>query len=152
MTGILIGYGRVSTLDQTPQLQNDALERAGCRKVFVDFASGADRDRPELAKCLAYLRKGDTLVFWKMDRLARSVLHLGEIAEDLAARGVGLRSLTEPIDTTTATGKLMFHLLSSFAEFERNVIRERTLAGLAAARARGRIGGRRPKVKLVEAV
>lgn len=138
----LVAYCRVSTIDQNPELQSDALTAAGAERMFTDHASGADRDRPELAKCLAFLRKGDCLLFWKLDRLARSTIHLGQIAEDLAKRGVNLRCLTQPIDTTTSTGKLMFNVLASFAEFERDIIRERTMAGLAAARARGRIGGR----------
>jgi DNA invertase Pin-like site-specific DNA recombinase len=143
----LVAYARVSTADQDPQLQLDALAAAGCDKMFVEKGSGADRDRPALAKCMAFLRKGDVLLFWKLDRLARSVVHLGQIAEDCEKRGVGLRCLTQPIDTTSSTGRLMFSILASFAEFERDIIRERTLAGLAAARAQGRIGGRPRKVK-----
>lgn len=143
----IVAYARVSTADQDPQLQLDALEAAGCEKIFVEEGSGADRDRPELARCMSYLRKGDVLLFWKLDRLARSVVHLGQIAEECERRGVGLRCLTQPIDTTSSTGRLMFSILASFAEFERDIIRERTLAGLAAARAQGRIGGRPRKVK-----
>jgi DNA invertase Pin-like site-specific DNA recombinase len=138
----LVAYARVSTADQNPELQFDALKKAGCGKIFVDNASGSDRDRPELAKCLAFLRRGDVLVFWKLDRLARSTVHLGQIAEMCREKGVDIRCLTQPIDTTTPTGKLMFSILACFAEFERDIIVERTLAGLAAARARGRIGGR----------
>jgi DNA invertase Pin-like site-specific DNA recombinase len=138
----IVAYARVSTLDQDPQLQLDALNKAGCEKLFVEKASGGDRERPELKKCLAYLRKGDVLIFWKLDRLARSVIHLGQIAEDLAARHVQMRCLTQAIDTTTSSGKLMYSVLAAFAEFERDIIRERTLAGLAVARAAGRIGGR----------
>jgi DNA invertase Pin-like site-specific DNA recombinase len=138
----LVAYARTSTIDQNPELQFDALEKAGCEKLFTDKASGTDRDRPELAKCLAFLRKGDVLVFWKLDRLARSMVHLGEIAETCRQKDVGLKCLTQPIDTTTSTGRLMFGILAVFAEFERDVIVERTKAGLAAARARGRIGGR----------
>ena len=145
----IVAYARVSTVDQDPQLQLDALKAAGCEKMFVEKASGADRDRPELARCLAFLRKGDVLLFWKLDRLARSTIHLGQIAEDCRARGVDLRCLTQPIDTTTSTGKLMFNVLASFAEFERDIISERTLAGLAAARAQGRIGGRPRKHPVV---
>ncbi len=143
----IVAYARVSTVDQDPQLQLDALKAAGCGRMFVEKGSGADRGRPELAKCLAFLRKGDVLLFWKLDRLARSVVHLGMIAEECERRGVGLRCLTQPIDTTSSSGRLMFSILSSFAEFERDIIRERTLAGLAAARAQGRIGGRPRKVK-----
>lgn len=145
----VVAYARVSTVDQDPQLQLDALNAAGCERMFVEKGSGADRDRPELAACMAFLRKGDVLLFWKLDRLARSVVHLGQLAEDCERRGVGLRCLTQPIDTTTSTGRLMFSILASFAEFERDIIRERTMAGLAAARAQGRIGGRPRKVKAV---
>lgn len=139
----IVAYARVSTLDQNPDLQFDALRAAGAERLFVDHASGADRDRPELAKCMAFLRRGDVLLFWKLDRLARSTAHLAQIAEACQARGVDMRCLTQPIDTSSPTGKLLFNLLASFAEFERDLIRERTLAGLAAARARGRVGGRR---------
>jgi DNA invertase Pin-like site-specific DNA recombinase len=147
----VVAYARVSTVDQDPRLQLDALEAAGCERMFVEKGSGADRDRPELAKCMAFLRKGDVLLFWKLDRLARSVVHLGQLAEECERRGVGLRCLTQPIDTTTSTGRLMFSILASFAEFERDIIRERTLAGLAAARAQGRVGGRPRKVKVEDA-
>ena len=146
MTATLVAYARVSTEEQNLDLQTDALKAAGCTKVFVEHASGGNRERPELAKALAYCRKGDVFVCWKMDRAARSVKHLIEIVEDLKARGVQFRSLNDAIDTTTAGGSLMFHIMAAFAEFERNVIRERTMAGLAAARARGRIGGRPRKV------
>ena len=146
MTATLVAYARVSTEDQNLDLQTDALKAAGCTKVFVEHASGGNRERPELAKALAYCRKGDVFTVWKMDRAARSVKHLIEIVEDLKARGVEFRSLNDAIDTTTAGGSLMFHIMAAFAEFERNVIRERTMAGLAAARARGRIGGRPRKV------
>jgi DNA invertase Pin-like site-specific DNA recombinase len=138
----LVAYARVSTADQNPELQFDALKKAGCEKIFTDHASGSDRERPELAKCLGFVRKGDVLLFWKLDRLARSTVHLGQIAETCREKGVDMRCLTQPIDTTTPTGKLMFSILACFAEFERDIIVERTLAGLAAARARGRIGGR----------
>ena len=138
----VVAYARVSTADQNPELQMDALKAAGANRMFVDTASGADRNRPELAKCLAFLRRGDVLMFYKLDRIARSVVHLGEISEICKARGVDLKCLTQPIDTTTSAGKLMFNMLACFAEFERDIIVERTLAGLAAARARGRIGGR----------
>lgn len=141
-----IGYARVSSQDQNPDLQLDALRAAGCKRIFVETASGAQRDRPELAAALDYLRPGDTLVIWRMDRLARSVKQLIETVEAMEARGVGLRSLTEVIDTTTAGGKLVFHIFGALAEFERAIIRERTRAGLAAAKARGRRGGRPPKL------
>jgi len=140
----IVAYARVSTIDQNEGLQIDALKAAGCEKLFTDKAFGTDRERPQLAKCLGFLRTGDILLFWKLDRLARSTVHLGQIAEAVKAAGADMRCLTQPIDTTTPTGKLMFNILSCFAEFERDIIVERTLAGLAAARARGRIGGRRP--------
>ena len=139
---MLIGYARVSTLDQDPALQLDALNAAGCEKVFVEKASGAQRDRPELAAALDYVRAEDTLVVWKLDRLARSLGQLITTVADLDERHIGLHSLTEAIDTTTASGKLVFHIFGAMAEFERSIIRERTCAGLAAARARGRKGGR----------
>ena len=137
-----VGYARVSTQDQTPALQLDALKAAGCERVFQEKASGAQRDRPELAVALDYMRGGDTLVVWKLDRLARSMKQLIETVEKMEARQIGFRSLTEAIDTTTAGGRLVFHVFAALAEFERSVIRERTTAGLAAARARGRKGGR----------
>jgi DNA invertase Pin-like site-specific DNA recombinase len=144
---MLVGYARVSTQDQKPELQLDALKAAGCEKVFVEKASGAQRERPELKAALDYMRDGDTLVVWKLDRLARSMKQLIETVEGLEEVGVGLRSLTEAIDTTTAGGKLVFHVFGALAEFERSIIRERTRAGLDAARARGRKGGRPPKLK-----
>jgi len=140
---MIIGYARVSTQDQNPELQLDALRATGCEQVFTDKASGALRERPELTACLRMLRKGDALVVWKLDRLARSLKDLVELMHDLDARGVGFRSLTETIDTTNAGGRLVFHVFGALAEFERSLIRERTLAGLAAARARGRRGGRK---------
>jgi DNA invertase Pin-like site-specific DNA recombinase len=139
-----IGYARVSTQDQHPALQLDALHAAGCAKVFVEQASGAQRDRPQLQAALDYARPGDTLVVWKLDRLARSLKQLIETIELLAAREIGFRSLTEAIETATAGGRLVFHIFASLAEFERAIIRERTRAGLDAARARGRKGGRPP--------
>lgn len=139
---MLVGYSRVSTADQNPRLQMDALEAAGCEKIFTEKASGAKRDRPELAAALDYARKGDTLVVWKLDRLARSLKQLIETVESLEERGVGFRSLTETIDTTSAGGRLVFTIFAGLAEFERSIIKERTRAGLDAARARGRIGGR----------
>ena len=140
-----LGYARVSTTDQNPDLQVDALEAADCVRVFVDKASGALATRPELDRVLEQLRPGDTLVVWKLDRLGRSLRHLVEAVNALAERGVGFRSLQENIDTTTAGGKLVFHVFAALAEVERDIIIERTQAGLAAARARGRRGGR-PKV------
>jgi DNA invertase Pin-like site-specific DNA recombinase len=141
---MLVGYARVSTQDQNPALQLDALKAVGCEKLFVEKASGAQRDRPELLAALDYLRAGDSLVVWKLDRLARSLKQLIETVELLESRSIGLRSLTEAIDTTTAGGKLVFHVFGALAEFERSIIRERTKAGLEAARARGKKGGRPP--------
>lgn len=141
---MIIGYARVSTQDQNPQLQRDALQEAGCEQVFEERVTGTKRERPELQACLRTLRDGDTLVVWKLDRLARSLKDLVELIHELNERGVGFRSLTEAIDTTSAGGKLVFHIFGALAEFEHCLIRERTLAGLAAARARGRKGGRRP--------
>jgi DNA invertase Pin-like site-specific DNA recombinase len=141
---MLIGYARVSTQDQNPALQLDALKEAGCEKTFTEKASGAQRDRPELKDALGFMRKGDTLVVWKLDRLARSLKQLITTVEDLESQGIGFRSLTESIDTTTSGGRLIFHIFASLAEFERSVIRERTKAGLQAAHARGRLGGRPP--------
>ena len=141
---MLIGYARVSTQDQNPELQLDALKKGGCEKVFTEKASGAQRDRPQLTAALDYMREGDTLIVWKLDRLARSLKQLIETVEELERRGIGFRSLTEAIDTTTAGGKLVFHLFAALAEFERSIIRERTNAGLQAARERGRTGGRPP--------
>ena len=142
----LIGYARVSTPDQKLSLQHDALKRAGCERLFDDQASGARTDRPGLADALAYLRAGDTLVVWKLDRLGRSMSHLIEKIGELATRGIGFRSLTENIDTTTPGGMLVFNIFGSLAQFERDLIRERTQAGLRAARERGSKGGRRPVV------
>jgi DNA invertase Pin-like site-specific DNA recombinase len=142
---MLIGYARVSTQDQSLHLQEDALRKAGCEKIFTEKASGAQRDRPELAKALHIARKGDTLVVWKLDRLARALKQLIETVEDLKGKGINFKSLTENIDTSTANGELVFHIFCSLAQFERALIRERTMAGLASARARGKLGGR-PKV------
>ena len=141
---MLVGYARVSTQEQDLALQLDALKAAGCDRIYEERASGAQRDRPELKAALSYMRAGDTLVVWKLDRLARSLKQLIDTVEDLGSRGIGLRSVTEAIDTTTSGGKLIFHIFAALAEFERAVIRERTLAGLAAARVRGRKGGRPP--------
>ena len=143
---MLIGYARVSTNDQNLDLQSDALKQAGCKRIFTDTASGAKAERPGLLQALHECRAGDTLTVWKLDRLGRSLPHLVETVRDLAARDVGFKSLQESIDTTTSGGKLIFHIFASLAEFERDIIRERTNAGLAAARARGRKGGRPPSV------
>jgi DNA invertase Pin-like site-specific DNA recombinase len=142
---MLIGYARVSTHEQTLNLQQDALTKAGCTKIFTDTASGAKTERIGLEEALTYVRKGDTLVVWRLDRLGRSLPHLITTMTDLEERGIGFKSLTENIDTTTSGGKLIFHIFGALAEFERNLIRERTQAGLTAARARGKTGGR-PKV------
>jgi DNA invertase Pin-like site-specific DNA recombinase len=142
---MLIGYARVSTHEQTLNLQRDTLATAGCTKIFTDTASGAKTERIGLEQALSYVRKGDTLVVWRLDRLGRSLTHLITTMADLEERGIGFKSLTENIDTTTSGGKLIFHIFGALAEFERNLIRERTQAGLAAARARGKKGGR-PKV------
>ena len=146
IAGHVIGYARVSTADQDTALQRDALLKAGADRVFEDVASGAKAERPGLAAALAYLREGDTLAVWKLDRLGRSLPHLVQTVAELAARGIGFRSLTESIDTTTPNGRLVFHLFAALADFERDLIRERTRAGLAVAKARGRNGGRRPVI------
>jgi DNA invertase Pin-like site-specific DNA recombinase len=144
---MLIGYARVSTDDQKAELQADSLKAAGCERTYTDDGvSGRLAGRPELDKCLDSLRPGDTLVVWKLDRLGRSVQNLVQVINDLAERQVGFQSLTEGIDTTTNGGKLVFHIFAALAEFERGLIRERTMAGLEAARARGRKGGRKPKL------
>src|SRR3954447_7240220 len=142
---MLIGYARVSTLDQTLALQQDALSTAGCQDIYTDTVSGSVTDRPGLTDALSHLRAGDTLVVWRLDRLGRSLSHLIETVRELQERGGGFRSLQEQIDTTTSGGKLIFHVFGALAEFERDLIRERTHAGLQAARARGRLFGR-PKV------
>lgn len=143
ITGTLIGYARISTADQSLDLQTDALRQAGCARIFTDTASGGLAERPQLAAALDYLRPGDTLVVWRLDRLGRSLRHLVDTVSDFDVRGVGFRSIHESIDTTTSSGRLVFHIFCALAEFERDLIRERTHAGLAAARARGRVGGRR---------
>jgi DNA invertase Pin-like site-specific DNA recombinase len=144
LVSMLLGYARVSTDDQDAALQVDALKKAGCSKVFVDTASGALAERPELSRLLDQARAGDTLVVWRLDRLGRSIKHLIASLTDLNEREIGFRSLTENIDTTTPGGRLVFHIFAAMAEFERDLIRERTRAGLAAARQRGRQGGRPP--------
>ena len=148
-TANLIGYARVSTADQEPALQLDELIAAGCARLFTDRASGTLAERPELERALDHLRAGDTLVVWRLDRLGRSLRHLIDTVRQLEERGAALRSLHEQIDTSTPAGRLTFHLFSALAEFERDLIRERTYAGLAAARARGRNGGR-PTVMTAE--
>ena len=137
---MLIGYARVSTRDHKPHLQLDALREAGCERIFEETASGAKRDRPEFAAALDSMRGGDSLVVWKLDRLARSTRQLLETVEALERHGIGLKILTQNMDTTSAGGRLIFTVFSAIAEFEREIIRERTRAGLDAARARGRRG------------
>lgn len=143
----LLGYARVSTAEQNTQAQVDALNAAGVERVFTDTASGLRADRPALADLLAAAEEGDTVVVARLDRLGRSLPELLRLVEDLAGRGVALRSLGEQIDTSTAAGRLVLHVFGALAEFERAVMRERTVAGLAAARARGRVGGRRPVLR-----
>lgn len=140
--GDLLGYARVSTAEQDASSQLDALDTAGCARVFFDQASGATAERVELTRLLDHARPGDTVVVWRLDRLGRSLRHLIDTVNDLDDRKVGFRSLTEQLDTTTSGGKLVFHIFGALAEFERGLIRERTIAGLSAARARGRVGGR----------
>lgn len=142
----LIGYARVSTWDQTTELQLDALQDAGCLRVFEETASGTKTDRPQLAAALDFVRPGDTLVVWRLDRLGRSLKHLMETVAWLGDRDVGFRSLHESIDTTTSTGRLVFHIFGALAEFERDLIVDRTRAGLMAARERGSRPGRRPSL------
>ena len=137
-----IGYARVSSDDQSLDLQRDALRQAGCERIYEEKESGGKVDRPELLRLMEALRSGDTLVVWRLDRLGRSLKHLIETVEQLEAMKVGFQSVTEAIDTTTSGGKLVFHIFAALAEFERTLIRERTRAGLKAARARGRQGGR----------
>lgn len=139
----LVGYARVSRQEQILDLQVDALKEAGCSKTFVEKCSGSRSDRPELVTALNYLREGDTFVVWRLDRLGRSVRHLIETVNGFEESGVGFKSLQENIDTTTSTGKLTFHVFAALAQFERDLIAERTKAGLEAARRRGRVGGRR---------
>ncbi len=141
-----IGYARVSTFEQILGLQRDALHAAGCTNIFTDTASGGRSDRAGLAQALDYVREGAVLVVWRLDRLGRSLKYLIEIITTLNERGIGFKSLTEQIDTTTSGGKLIFHVFGALAEFERDVIRDRTQAGLIAARARGRMGGRPKKL------
>jgi DNA invertase Pin-like site-specific DNA recombinase len=147
MKGRLVGYARVSTNGQELALQLDALKKAGCKKdlIFTDKISGSKSERPGLDACLNELKKGDTLLVWRLDRLGRSMRHLIELVEQLHQKGVGFRSICDGhIDTTTASGELVFNIFSSLAQFERKLLQERTRAGLSAARARGRVGGRKP--------
>lgn len=139
---MLIGYARVSTEDQNLHMQEDALKRAGCEEIFTDVASGVKTARPGLHSALSHLRKGDTLVVWKLDRLGRSLTHLIQTIKDLNEQGIGFKCLQESIDTTTSGGQLIFHIFGALAQFERELIKERTQAGLKAARVRGRLGGR----------
>jgi DNA invertase Pin-like site-specific DNA recombinase len=139
---MLVGYARVSTTDQTLNLQHDALSKAGCTKIFTDTASGAQTERKGLTEAIAYVRAGDTLVVWKLDRLGRSLKDLIARITELNDHQIGFKSLTENIDTTTSGGKLIFHIFGALAEFERDIIKERTNAGLEAARTRGKFGGR----------
>jgi DNA invertase Pin-like site-specific DNA recombinase len=139
---MLIGYARVSTHDQTLHSQRDALEKAGCEKIFTDQVSGTKTERKGLSEALSHLRAGDILVVWRLDRLGRSLRHLIDTVTMLQEKGVGFKSLQENIDTTTSGGKLVFHIFGALAEFEREIIKERTQAGLASARSRGKVGGR----------
>jgi DNA invertase Pin-like site-specific DNA recombinase len=141
-----IGYARVSTAEQNLDLQRDALKRAGCEKIIEDTASGRKMHRSGLERVQELLRPGDVLAVWRLDRLGRSLRHLIDLIAELEDQGIGFQSVTEAIDTTTPGGKLVFHIFGALAEFERNLIRDRTHAGLAAARARGRKGGRRKKL------
>lgn len=143
---MLIGYARVSTDDQNLDLQVDALKAAGCERIHTDQMPGAAKSRPGLEEALRYLRPGDTLVVWKLDRLGRTVKGLVELIEALHGNGVQFRSLTDSIDTSTTAGRFFFHVMAALAQMERELIRERTNAGLKAARARGRLGGRKPKM------
>ena len=139
---MLVGYARVSLPEQQLALQEDALRQAGCEKIYTDMVSGKHRERSGLTQALEVVRTGDTLVVWKLDRLGRSLAHLVSVINDLQRQGIHFKSLQEHIDTTSGVGKLVFHLFAALAEFERDLIRERTLAGLASARARGKRGGR----------
>ncbi len=145
-----IGYARVSTSDQNLDLQKDALDKAGCKKIFVDEISGTVAQREGLEKAKEVLREGDVLIVWRLDRLGRSIRDLIDWVNHLEEEGIGFKSLQESIDTTTSSGKLVFHIFAALAEFERNLIRERTNAGLVAARARGRLGGRKKSLNAKE--
>ncbi|WP_420390688.1 recombinase family protein [Marinobacter sp.] len=141
---MIIGYARISTQDENTEFQLDAIEKAGCEQIFQEKFTGKLRERPELSHCLHVLREGDVLVVWKLDRLARSLKDLFEIVQDLHERGIGFKSLTEEIDTTSSDGRLVLNIFGALVEFEHDLIRERTIAGLRAARKRGRKGGRKP--------
>jgi DNA invertase Pin-like site-specific DNA recombinase len=143
---VKIGYARVSTDDQTLDLQLDALKRVGCKTIYQEHASGKDAARPQLQACLKAIRPGDTLFVWRLDRLGRNLAALIRTVTELENNKIGFVSITEKIDTASSSGRLVFHVFASLAEFERNLIRERTMAGLKAARARGRKGGRRPSL------
>ena len=142
---MLIGYARVSTLDQNPQLQIEALEEAGCYRIFIEKTSGVSKNRPQLEEALKYMRGGDTLVIWKLSRLARSLTQIIKTVKDLEEKGIGLKVLTRKIDTTTPEGRLFFHMNASFDQFQREIIVENTKAGLKNAKRQGRVGGR-PRV------
>jgi DNA invertase Pin-like site-specific DNA recombinase len=139
---MMIGYARVSTKDQHLRMQMDDLQMAGCDKIYTEVASGSKNDRPVLAELLSFIKEGDVLVIWKLDRLGRSLQHLIKTIAFLLGKGVGFKSINDPIDTTTAQGRLIFNIFASLSEFERELIVERTKAGLRAARARGKVGGR----------
>ncbi len=143
---MIIGYARVSTSEQDTSVQMDALKDSGCERIYEENRSGKNRERPELTRCLDTLRSGDVLIVWRLDRLGRSLKDLVEIVSDLESKGVGFQSLNESIDTTSPSGKLIFHVFAALSEFERSLIQERTKAGVAAARARGRKGGRPKKL------
>lgn len=143
---MLVGYSRVSTEDQKLDLQLDALKGAGCEKFFADHVSGAAKLKPGLEEALAYLRAGDTLVVWKLDRLGRTVKGLVDLVQTLQEKGIQFRSLTDGIDTSTTAGRFFFHVMAALAQMEKELVHERTMAGLSAARARGRLGGRKPKM------
>jgi len=143
---MLIGYARVSTADQRLDMQVDALERAGCERIFSDYASGRRADRAGLEALRSHLRPGDTLVVWKLDRLGRTVRQLVEMVAELNCAGINFASVTDGIDTSTPSGRFFFHVMAALAEMERDLVRERTRAGLSAAKARGRVGGRKPKL------
>lgn len=154
---MLVGYARVSTLDQNPEMQIDALKAAGCEKIFIEKLSGAKDDRPQLKAALNYMRNDDTLVIWKLSRLARSITQVISTVKDLETRNIGLKALTQKIDTTTPEGRLFFHMTAAFDQFQRELIVENTKAGLKAAKNRGRVGGRPPtltedKIKIARAM
>lgn len=148
----IVGYARVSTLDQNSDLQVDALTKAGCQKIYIDQASGTKAERPELSRCLDFLRPEDTLVVWSIDRLGRSTRNLLDLVEQLQLRRIDIVVTTMGIDTRTTMGKLFFTIVAAFSEAEHNGMRERTMAGLAAARARGRVGGRKPSLSTRQAL